>query len=129
MLVAPLWFLMVFLPGWRWTERVLRSPWVAAPAALLYAALVAPRLGAVLSVVANPDLEGVSTLLSTPVGVTIAWVHFLAFDLFVGRWIHLDSRKRGLSPWLSGPLLLVTLLLGPLGFFLYLLVHQSRQNR
>lgn len=120
---------MVFLPSWRWTERVLRSPWVVAPAALLYAALVAPRLGSVLSVVANPDLESVSALLSTPVGVTIAWVHFLAFDLFVGRWLYLDSRTRGLSPWLSSPLLLVTLLLGPLGFLLYLLVRQSRQNR
>ncbi len=63
------------------------------------------------------------TLLSTPAGTTIAWVRFLAFDLFAGRWVYLDSRERGLSPWLVSPLLLVVLLLAPAGLLLYLFVR------
>ena len=35
--------------------------------------------------VARPDLAAVAALLSTPAGATLAWAHFLAFDLMVGR--------------------------------------------
>lgn len=72
LLVLPFWFLMIFLPTWRWTERIVRSPWIAAPAALLYAALVLPRLLEVLGVVANPNLAGVSALLGSPRGRRLA---------------------------------------------------------
>lgn len=122
LLVAPFWLLMLFSPGWRRTAQIVRSPWIAAPAALLYTALVLPQLPSVLSAVVNPDLAAVMALLGTPVGTTLAWVHFLAFDLFVGRWVYLDSRERGFSPWLVSPLLLVVLLLAPAGLLLYLLV-------
>lgn len=123
LLVAPFWFLLIFLPNWTWTARIARSPWTVAPAALLYAALVLPSLVNVLTAVANPDLAGITALLGTPTGATIAWVHFLAFDLFVGRWLYLDSRERGLSPWLVSPVLLLTLMLAPIGFLVYLLVR------
>lgn len=126
LLVAPFWFLMVLLPTWRKTERVVRSPWIAAPAALLYAGLVLPRLAEVFNAVASPTLEGVAALLATSAGTTIAWVHFLAFDLFVGRWIYLDSRTRKLHPLLVSPILVLTLLLAPVGFLLYLVMRQFR---
>jgi hypothetical protein len=47
-------------------------------------------------------------------------VHFLAFDLFVGRWVYLDARERGLSPWLVSPVLVLVLMVGPLGLATYL---------
>lgn len=120
LLVLPMWLLMILLPGWSVTRRLIASPLVAVPPALLYAVLVLPRLGAVLPAVSSPTLTGVAALLGTPEGATIAWVHFLAFDLFVGRWVYLDSRERGVSPWLAGPVLLLTLMLGPLGLLAYL---------
>ncbi|MFQ3592420.1 MAG: abscisic acid-deficient protein Aba4 family protein, partial [Gemmataceae bacterium] len=49
----------------------------------------------------------------------------LTFDLFVGRWIYLDSRERGVSVWLTGPCLFLTLMFGPLGLLGYLGVRQS----
>lgn len=125
LLVLPFWLLMVFLPKWRWTERIIRSPWIAAPAALLYVALVLPRLPEVLGPVANPNLGGISALLGSPAGATIGWAHFLAFDLFVARWAYLDSRARGLSPFVMAPVLFATLMLGPLGFLIYLGVRQG----
>src|SRR5215470_5916751 len=101
LLVLPIWALMIFMPRWRWTARILRSPWVSAAPALLYAALVLPRLGAIWAAVSRPTLPGVMALLASPTGATIAWVHFLAFDLFVGRWIYLDSQDRRISSWLT----------------------------
>jgi hypothetical protein len=89
----------------------------------LYATLVVPRLGEIWPAVSQPTLSGVATLLGSPVGATIAWVHFLTFDLFVGRWIYLDSRERQISAWIMAPVLFLTLILGPVGFLFYLVVR------
>ena len=123
LLVAPFWLLMIALPGWRVTRWVIASPWIAAPAAALYLALVAPGLAGVLAVVSSPALEAIAPMLGTPEGATVAWVHFLAFDLFVGRWVYLDARKRGVSAWVSSPLLFATLMVGPAGLLAYLAVR------
>lgn len=122
-LVLPFWALMILLPRWRWTERIVRSPLINAASAALYVTLTFPRLGEIWPVVVRPALTGVAALLSSPAGATIAWVHFLAFDLFVGRWIYLDSRERQLHPLWISPLLFLTLMLGPAGFLLYLAVR------
>jgi len=114
---------MILLPRWRWTTRVIRSPLVSAAPAALYGALVLPRLGEIWPAVSRPTLSGVATLLGSPAGASIAWVHFLAFDLFVGRWIYLDSQERGVRAWLMAPILFLTLMLGPVGFLLYLIMR------
>jgi hypothetical protein len=129
LLVLPFWALMILLPRWRWTSRITRSPFVSAAPALLYAALVLPRLGAIWAAIARPTLPGIATLLGSPEGATIAWVHFLAFDLFVGRWIYLDSHERRLSPLLTAPVLFLTLMLGPLGFLIYLVLRAVARSR
>jgi hypothetical protein len=129
MLVLPFWALMILLPRWRWTERIMRSPFVSAAPALLYAALVLPRLGAIWPAIARPTLPGIATLLGSPEGATIAWVHFLAFDLFIGRWIFLESQERRLSALLTAPVLFLTLMLGPLGFLIYLVLRAVASSR
>src|SRR5215813_14174934 len=125
-LVLPFWALMIFLPRWSVTRRIMKTPLSAALPAVFYAALVLPRLVEVWTIVSRPDLPGIAGLLGSPAGATIAWLHFLAFDLFVGRWIYLDSRERGLSAWLMAPVLYLTLMLGPCGFLLYLLVRRVK---
>jgi apolipoprotein N-acyltransferase len=118
--VMPCWALMILLPRARVTERLMRTPVAPALLALLYAVLVLPRMGALLPMLARPELAPVAALLGTPEGATIGWVHFLAFDLFVGRWAYLDARERGVSPWLMAPVLLLILMFGPLGLLAYL---------
>ena len=46
------------------------------------------------------------------------WVHYLAFDLFIGVWIaeRLDAER--LSRWIQTPILIATFLFGPLGLLL-----------
>jgi hypothetical protein len=122
-LVVPFWTLMVLLPGWRWTSRIMRSPFVSAAPAALYGALVLPRLAEIWPAVSRPTLGGVVAIFGSPAGATIAWVHFLAFDLFIGRWIYLDSQERRISAGLMAPVLFLTLMLGPAGFLFYLAVR------
>ena len=129
LLVMPFWLAMILAPRWGVTRRVIESPFIVLAPALLYAVLVLPRLGELLPALASPTLVGVAELLGTPEGASIAWVHFLAFDLFVGRWVYLDSRERDVSAWLMAPVLLLTLLFGPLGFALYLLVRSVVRRR
>ena len=120
LLVAPFWLLMILTPHWRWTRRIIRSPLVVVPVAALYLVLVLPQFSTVFLEVLNPALPAIAALLGTETGATIGWVHFLAFDLFVGRWEYLDSHERGISSWLMAPVLFLTLMLGPIGFLIYL---------
>jgi len=120
--VLPFWFLMIVAPHWKGTQRLLKSPVVIIAPVIAYVILVLPQIGRLLPKVMGPQLPEIAALLGTPEGATIGWMHFLAFDLFVGRWVYLDSRERGISAWLMAPILFFILMLGPLGFLLYLCV-------
>ena len=123
LLVLPFWVLIIFLPHWSWTKRIIASPWVAAPVALLYFLLIFPQMGSLLGTLSNPSAAAISAVLGTASGATIGWAHFLAFDLFVGRWAYLDNQTTKLSPWLMAPILFFILMMGPIGFLLYLIAR------
>ena len=128
-LAAPFWALMILAPGWSVTRRLISSPLVVVPPLLVYAVAVLPDLATVLPAVASPTPEGVAALLGTPVGAAAGWAHFIGFDLFVGRWIYLDARERGLHPLVTSPVLVLTLLLGPLGLLAHLAVRAVAARR
>ncbi len=121
--IMPFWLLMIVLPHWHWTKRIIGSLWIVAPLLLAYALLVLPQALAVLPALSNPTIPGIASLLGTPNGATIGWIHFLAFDLFVGRWAYLDSRTRQMTAWVASPILFLILMFGPFGFLLYLLAR------
>lgn len=122
-LAIPFWLLMIFGGWWRGTERIMRSPYVAIVPALVYAVLVVPQMGTIFAEVSNPSVESITALLGTPEGATIAWAHFLAFDLLVGRWVYLNSRQMNI-PWLIvAPTLVFVLMVGPVGYVIYLVVR------
>jgi hypothetical protein len=68
-------------------------------------------------------LENVMLLLSQPYAALAGWVHFLAFDLFVGAWITRTARAEGISHWLVLPCLVLTFLFGPAGFLAFTLLR------
>jgi hypothetical protein len=47
------------------------------------------------------------------------WIHYLAFDLFVGAWIARSAREHGIVLWAVVPCLVLTFLFGPAGFLLF----------
>ena len=66
------------------------------------------------------SLAGVTALFSRPEGVLVGWVHYLAFDLWVGAWAVEDAHRRGLRHGFVLPCLVFIFLAGPLGLLLYL---------
>jgi hypothetical protein len=127
-LLVRFWALVILVPRWRWTERIKKSPLVSIGPALVYGTLVPRHLPVIWTVISRSTVDGVAQLLASSAGATIAWVHFLAFDFFVGCWIYLDSGERRIGPVLISPVLFLTLMLGPLGFLLHLSVRLFTQK-
>lgn len=71
------------------------------------------------------SLAGVATLFASPGKLAGGWVHFLAFDLFIGRWMIDDVLARGASRWCLLPCLPLTFLYGPAGLLLYFGLRSS----
>lgn len=72
------------------------------------------------------SIEGVKAALSTDGGLTMGWIHYLAFDLFVGIWIARDADAKGFSRILQAPILFFTFMAGPVGLFLWLVIREKR---
>ena len=73
----------------------------------------------------NPDggfgsLAQVKSLFSVDRMVLAGWVHYLAFDFFIGCWEVTDARERGISHLAVIPCLALTFMFGPAGLLLYL---------
>jgi len=71
------------------------------------------------------SLAGVTALFARPEGVLVGWVHYLAFDLWVGAWAVEDAHRRGLKHAFVLPCLVFVFLAGPLGLLLYLAARSS----
>ena len=59
---------------------------------------------------------------SNPRGVAAGWLHYLAFDFWVGCWILRDSQKKGVKHAFIIFPMLFTFVLGPVGVIIYTLV-------
>ena len=70
----------------------------------------------------------VQQLFADPWLLTAGWVHYLAFDLFVGAWQVRDAQRVGMPHWWTLPSLALTFLFGPIGFLLYLGLRAIRRR-
>ena len=59
---------------------------------------------------------------SNPKGVAAGWLHYLAFDFWVGCWILKDSQKKGVKHTLIIFPMLTPFILGPVGIIIYTLI-------
>ena len=120
LLAVPFWALMIFAPTWSGTRRVITSPWIIVPPLVVYLAVALPVFGDLWTAVSRPSLPVLQAFLATPAGAAALWAQVIAWDLFIGRWMYLDSRDRGVHPLLMAPILVLTILLSPIGLLLYL---------
>jgi len=115
-LAALTWIVLVIFQRRRWaTDMVVIGAVVLFAGA--YVLIIVPRwLGSHGSF---SSLNGVALLFSDPWLLLGGWIHYLAFDLLVGRWEAQDAVARGISLWFVAPCLLLTFLFGPAGWLLY----------
>jgi hypothetical protein len=121
---GPLWIALLFKPTHRYTRLAIDTFLVFA--CIIYATIILPNVLEVIPVLASPQLIDIRNLLASPAGALASWVHFIIGDLWIGRWIALDSVKLELPTFVRVPILLLTLLLGPLGLITYLTVRSIK---
>jgi hypothetical protein len=116
--VLPFWALMIVLPKWEITRKVISSPlpFIALAGLYLYLLVVAvdPESAQAL---ANPKLADIARFFANEGAAAVGWVHFLVMDLFVGRYIYLEGQSRGIITIHS---LILCLFFGPLGLLSHL---------
>lgn len=126
-LVVPQWLLMLVAPHWKGTRRVIA--WNAVPLMLaaIYLYLVVTTFGRAEGGLGS--LDAVARLFANREALLAGWIHYLAFDLFVGGWMTRDAGRLGISPVVVAPCLVLTLLLGPAGLLLYWAVRSPHTRR
>lgn len=127
-----------------WAALILLPRWPALLSAVLYlgvgllcVAYATGLIGVLSGLIPNPQgggadfstIAGVRAIFSSDAGVTIGWTHYLAFDLFVGLWIARDGDAKDISRFVQAPILFATLMAGPLGLGLWLLIREPAARK
>jgi hypothetical protein len=128
---------MLALLGWAGLILLPRLPLVtgaiagfAIPALLsvAYAGLIAAFWATAEG--GSSSLDDVHLLFQSRGLLLAGWLHYLAFDLFVGAWEVRTARAEGIPHLLVVPALVLTFLFGPAGFFLFMAIRAiARQSR
>jgi hypothetical protein len=92
--------------------------------AIVYTALIVTNWG---SGGGFGSIAEVRELFSNDWLLLAGWVHYLAFDLFVGSWQVRDSQKHGIPHLVLIPVLILTFLFGPAGLMLYTVVRLGKK--
>jgi len=118
------WIALVLFPARRAVSHVLCGIVVPALLACGYAAVIGWKLAT-----NGPPPGDLSTIAGLKAAFAddwvfaAAWAHYLVFDMVVGAWIARDAVRLGI-PWpLRSLCLVLTFLLGPVGFLLHVLTR------
>ena len=123
-LPGPVWLALWLAPRHQWTSRAFVA--LVVVLAGLYAFLILPKIPDLTPVIANPRLDNIMAMLATRPAIAAAWSHFVIGDIWIGRWIALDSSTLGLSKIARLPILILTLFFGPLGLLAYLAIRLTK---
>ena len=125
--VLPGWLLLAILPRWKWTARLITSVIIPALLGLVYLYLIVTHFGKTEG--GFGSLAQVQQLFQNPAALLGGWIHYLAFDLFIGSWEVRDAQRLGLNHLLVIPCLALTFLFGPIGLLLYFLIRLAAKKQ
>ena len=117
------WVLLVVLPRHR-LAHLVAALGIPLAIALVYLVLIAQHFGSGEG--GFGSLADVARLFANPALLLAGWVHYLAFDLFIGAWEVRDAQRHGIPHLLVVPCLLLTFMLGPIGLLSYLALRTWR---
>ena len=115
------WLILIVAGRARWAAALVTGAILPSLFAVVYSGLIITHWGETQG--GFSTLAGVRSLFSNQWLLLAGWVHYLAFDLFVGSWEVSDARNHHISHWAVVPCLVLTLLFGPAGFLAYSLVR------
>lgn len=125
------WAALLFFPGSKIALEGVARILVPGVLALGYAAIIGRSFveGPGLDFSAFMTLDGIRALGADPWLALAGWLHYLAFDLLVGCWEVRTARDEGIPHVAVIPCLLLTFMLGPVGFLAFLAVRALFRRR
>ncbi|HNL38155.1 MAG TPA: ABA4-like family protein [Saprospiraceae bacterium] len=112
------WVLLMFMPSWRYTERIaFGAGFILLLAAAYFTIsylLGGPDEGSFLS------LDGLTHLFRSKEMLLTGWLNYLSFSLFAGAFQVHDGRDNEIPHLWIVPCLILTFVAGPSGLLLYL---------
>jgi hypothetical protein len=126
-LVLPGWLLLVLLPRWKYSATLVAAVVIPALLGLLYAWLIVSHIGSTDG--GFGSLAEVRALFSNEFLLLAGWIHYLAFDLFIGSWEVRDAQRHGVHHLAVIPCLVLTFLFGPVGLMLYFVIRTGVTRR
>ena len=122
------WLLLLVFPKSKLTQKMTDFPWIPLVIAFGYIYFLGTS-DSIFSVDFS-SLSGLTEMFqnSNPRGVAAGWLHYLAFDFWVGCWILRDSQKKGVKHAFIIFPMLCTFMVGPVGIIVYTLVLLSQKK-
>lgn len=121
------WLILIFAGKTRWAPRLVSGGLLPLLLAIIYSALLVAHWGE-NNGGGFGTLSAVAKLFENHWLLLAGWVHYLAFDLFIGAWEVRDSQALGISHWIVVPCLALTFFFGPMGLLLYFAIRISRKR-
>lgn len=123
------WLGLAVLPGNRMVVEIIARLAIPGIIGLVYLGTMIMHFGQAPADGGFGSLAAVKSLFTVDGLLLGGWVHYLAFDLFVGSWEVSDARRRGVPHLLVIPCLLATFMAGPAGLVLYLILRTLMPNK
>lgn len=116
------WLILLVFPKSKITKKITDYPWVPLVIAFGYVYFLSTAQGT--SSVDFSSLSGLTEMFqnANPRGVAAGWLHYLAFDFWVGCWMLKDSQTKGIKHGFIILPMLCTFMLGPVGIIIYSLI-------
>jgi hypothetical protein len=120
------WLILIVAGRARWAAALVTGAVLPLLFAILYGGLIAAHWGETPG--GFSSLIAVQELFSNPWLLLAGWVHYLAFDLFVGSWQVRDAQEHRIPHLAVVPGLILTFLFGPVGLLLYFMIRLGKNR-
>ena len=119
------WIILIFMPNWHFADSVINYGIVVGLSLFyIYLLFIKKDINDEVYPKGNfMSLEGVLQLFKNPRNLLSGWVHYLAFDLMLGIYIKHQATEMGISHFMQIPCFLLTFMLGPVGYLLFLTIQ------
>lgn len=127
-LILIAWGAIIISPQKKISEILISYPWIPLTLSFFYIYFIIISGG--LMEADFSSLNGIVTLFkkATPESAAAGWLHYLAFDFWVGTWIIKHSRKEKISNKIIVLPLVFTFILGPVGILAYSLILLAKKS-
>lgn len=122
----------IAVAGWLFLVLAPRKPYTQVIAGVIAPLILAAiYLGLIFSNIQGAEggfgsLADVAALFAKPELLLAGWIHYLAFDLFIGAWETRDAARNRIPHLVVVPCLVMTFMLGPIGLLFYFAIRSAK---